>query len=429
MRKYLITVIVMILAVMTALAAITGASAEEGKPAEAVTKITFEQTEVRLFCNDPQQSRYTLQPMIEPVDAVYDELVYASSNEKVVTVDTDGNLSAAGPGKAKITVTAYTGTKRKAVRAAVTVTVVRGVTAIEDEQSEVTTAVKKSVRVSPKVSPEDATNKKLAWKSSDEGIAKVDASGNIRGIQPGNCTVTATAQDGSGTEVQYSVTVIQPVTAIKKDSKAGAVYATVGQNIYEEYMSRLTVMPENATNPELNLTIIRNLLGIKLDVPNNYTLEESSLVFSEPGQYIVTATSTDGSNKSASCLVRVAPEDIRNALQLFSIGIDHGKNGNVLFACSIAYGECGWPIKSIRLCFKVYTPEGGDEDKAYSVLLKQNIQPGKLIRTPIYEIPDSHEALKIGAGIGEIEFDDGTVTTFDDISLSVCDLRKENNEK
>ena len=441
MKKHLVIIIVMVLAVMTVFTVMPGAVAEDEKAAEPVKKISFEQAAINLFCNDPLKSQYVLQPVFEPAGAAYDDLTFVSSNEKVVTADADGKLTALNPGKAKITVTAYTGNNRKAVRAAVTVTVVSGITALEDGQTEITVAVGKSIKVSPNVIPEDATNKKLIWKTDDENIAKADARGNVRGIQPGNCTVTAIAQDGSGTEIRYSVTVIQPVTAVKKDSKkTKEIYTTVNQNIYEECMGRFTVMPANATNPVLKLTIIRDLLGIKMDYPGGYTLEEGSLVFREPGLYIVTATSTDGSNKSASCKVRVAPEDIRDALLVYRMLYQYESDGNICVGFSIINGECGWPVKSVRLFVKAYITEEEeyikeeDNDKpkknpTYSILSTKAIQPGKQINTNFWVLHHSQQVMKIGVCITEVEFDDGTVVTLDNNTLCVFNLREEDEKE
>ena len=54
------------------------------------------------------------------------------------------------------------------------------------------------------------TNSALTWTSSNEAIATVDQNGKVTPVAPGNATITATAQDGSGVSGSCTVTVTQP---------------------------------------------------------------------------------------------------------------------------------------------------------------------------------------------------------------------------
>ena len=49
------------------------------------------------------------------------------------------------------------------------------------------------------ISPEDATNKKIIWNSSDEKIAKVSENGLITGVDVGKAIITAKSEDGDHT--------------------------------------------------------------------------------------------------------------------------------------------------------------------------------------------------------------------------------------
>ena len=62
-------------------------------------------------------------------------------------------------------------------------------------------------QVVPTVKPKTATDKSLVWSSSDPSIATVTQEGLITGISEGNCTITATATDGSGKKATIKVTV------------------------------------------------------------------------------------------------------------------------------------------------------------------------------------------------------------------------------
>ncbi|KEI99570.1 hypothetical protein N496_08330 [Clostridium botulinum A2B3 87] len=52
-----------------------------------------------------------------------------------------------------------------------------------------------SDNLNAKVLPEDATNKKVVWLSSDEKIAKVDENGKVTAIKEGQATITAKVED------------------------------------------------------------------------------------------------------------------------------------------------------------------------------------------------------------------------------------------
>ena len=54
------------------------------------------------------------------------------------------------------------------------------------------------------------TNSALTWTSANEAIATVDQNGKVTPVAPGNTTITATAQDGSGVSGSCTVTVTQP---------------------------------------------------------------------------------------------------------------------------------------------------------------------------------------------------------------------------
>ena len=54
-----------------------------------------------------------------------------------------------------------------------------------------------TIQAKAQITPSNATNKKVIWKSSNKSIATVDSTGKIKGIKQGIVTITATATDGS----------------------------------------------------------------------------------------------------------------------------------------------------------------------------------------------------------------------------------------
>lgn len=54
------------------------------------------------------------------------------------------------------------------------------------------------VRLTATVLPENAANKAVTWSSSNESVAEVTSTGGVAAVGLGTCTITCTAQDGSG---------------------------------------------------------------------------------------------------------------------------------------------------------------------------------------------------------------------------------------
>ena len=67
--------------------------------------------------------------------------------------------------------------------------------------------VKETFKIKPTITPSDASNKKVTYKSSNPGIISVNNSGKITAKKTGKAKVTVTAKDGSGVKSTISVTV------------------------------------------------------------------------------------------------------------------------------------------------------------------------------------------------------------------------------
>ena len=164
---------------------------------------------------------------ITPEDAEDVTFAWASSADKIATVDKDGNVKAVAEGTATLTVTATQGSGDSAVTktATVDVTVIKdGGTDPEPEKPVVLTGVKASVKkadlkagettkATAKITPEKAENVTFAWASSDKKVATVDADGNVKAVGKGTAKLTVTATQGSGADaVKVTDTVKVTVT-------------------------------------------------------------------------------------------------------------------------------------------------------------------------------------------------------------------------
>ena len=92
------------------------------------------------------------------------------------------------------------------------------------------------------ITPEDATDKVVAWTSSDESIATVDSfSGKVTGVKVGKAVITATTHDGSF-PASCNVTVVIPTTGITISQRT--LNLIKGNNT----ALTATVLPEEATD-------------------------------------------------------------------------------------------------------------------------------------------------------------------------------------
>ncbi len=92
-----------------------------------------------------------------------------------------------------------------------TVTAVTGITLSETRKE---LAVGEKFQLTATVAPTDATIQVLSWTSSNEGVAMVDASGNVTAISEGTVVISVTATDGSGVQATCSVTVSRNSAAL-----------------------------------------------------------------------------------------------------------------------------------------------------------------------------------------------------------------------
>lgn len=81
------------------------------------------------------------------------------------------------------------------------------VTSLETNSLDIPQGVKAKFNVV--VKPSNATNKTLAWTSSDNSIATVTADGIIETIAMGSVTITATTTDGSNLSLSYVINVTE----------------------------------------------------------------------------------------------------------------------------------------------------------------------------------------------------------------------------
>lgn len=119
-----------------------------------------------------------------------------------------------------------------------------------------------SMKVEAIVKPTNATNKKVLWKTSNETVATVDATGVITAINSGSATITATTEDGSkSSDIRVTVTNQKiEVTKIELDRVSDSVTTNYGT-----ITLTATVLPENATDPSVKWNSTNPSVAIVVD--------------------------------------------------------------------------------------------------------------------------------------------------------------------
>ena len=134
-----------------------------------------------------------LSATINPKDATDRQIIWASSNPALVTVDQQGNIKMLGKtGFAAVTATSHDG----GYKASCTVLAMIHVKGISLDQSSMTLYKYNSKSLRAIFSPSDATDKSVSWSSSDTSIASVSSSGHVSGNGYGKATITAKSRDG-----------------------------------------------------------------------------------------------------------------------------------------------------------------------------------------------------------------------------------------
>jgi len=115
------------------------------------------------------------------------KLEWTSSDEEVATVDETGLVTAVGAGEADITVSVSDANISSTTHVKVVITP----TGVEAPDSiELVTNGENSKALGAKMTPEDATEVKLAYESSDESVATVDENGVVTAVADGECVIT-----------------------------------------------------------------------------------------------------------------------------------------------------------------------------------------------------------------------------------------------
>ncbi len=280
-----------------------------------VTAVTLDRETLGLTLNGPSD---TLKATIHEDDTSNKTVVWASSDESVVTVDQNGKVTPRSLGNATITVTATNGTAEteddKTATCTVNVTVLDVEAITLNKESIELEANGKTEKLSYSMSP-DYTSYRYAgdvvWTSDNPAVATVDQTGNIRGVWEGTATITATATNGTPDDPSDDKTASCVVTVTQVHvSEAHLDQTDIDINLYRKPVTLTGTMgPDNAS--------YKNFLWVS-DNPEIATVDQYGRVSPVSAgkttiRYIATNGSPDDTSDDveATCEVNVfIPDEI-----------------------------------------------------------------------------------------------------------------------
>lgn len=190
-------------------------------PIEA-TSLTLNKTEEIMNIGET----ISLEAKIEPENTTHKDVKWESNNPNIVSVRNDEVFG----GKAVVTalqegeaiITASVGSITATCKITVNPTKLEG---ISFDQAEKTVKEGESFVLTPVFTPENASNKKVIWTSSNQSIATVDQEGKVSTHSFGECIIKAISEDG-GFEAICKVIVLEPT-----------IEEAIKVNIYGSYTS------------------------------------------------------------------------------------------------------------------------------------------------------------------------------------------------
>lgn len=190
-------------------------------PIEA-TSLTLNKTEEIMNIGET----ISLEAKIEPENTTHKDVKWESNNPNIVSVRNDevfgGKVVVTALQEGEAIITASVGSITATCKITVNPTKLEG---ISFDQAEKTVKEGESFVLTPVFTPENASNKKVIWTSSNQSIATVDQEGKVSTHSFGECIIKAISEDG-GFEAICKVIVLEPT-----------IEEAIKVNIYGSYTS------------------------------------------------------------------------------------------------------------------------------------------------------------------------------------------------
>ena len=266
-------------------------------PTVKVTGITLNKTTASVV----KGKTVALTATVTPDTATDKTIKWTTSNKNVATVSTDGVVTAKAAGTAIITATAADDSGVKATCKITVTNPVIKVTKVTLNKTTASVVKGKTLTLTATVTPTNATNKNVTWKSSNTKIATVDGNGKVTAVAAGTATITCTAKADKSKSATCKITVTNPVVKVTKlRMNKTSVDLLKGKTV----QLKVTVTPSNATNKAVTWTSSNKRIA---------TVTSNGLVKAvRTGTVTITARAKDGSGKKVTCKINVYADSVES---------------------------------------------------------------------------------------------------------------------
>ena len=252
----------------------------------AVTGVTLNKTETSIFVGGSE----TLTATVAPADATNQKVTWKSDKPEIATVDANGKVTGVKAGEATITVTTEDGAKTATCKVTVTIPV----TGVTLNKTSITIAVEVIEELTATITPANATNQKVTWKSSDPAVARVKSNGKVLGVSVGEATITVTTEDG-GKTATCKVRVLSNVNKVT----VTPANLTLGKN--KRYTLTATVDTQSGPNNGVTWASSNPLIAMVSSTGEVITKDKV-------GKVTITATSIADPTKKGTCTITVSAD-------------------------------------------------------------------------------------------------------------------------
>lgn len=238
---------------------------------------------------DPGKT-YSLKATISPSNASEKSVYWTSSDTSIATVSSSGVVKGVKPGK--VTITCTTRANNKKATCTVTVKPIK-VSKVTLNMSSLKLGYGKTYTFKATVSPSNATNKKLVWKSSNTKVVTVNSAGKIKAVGAGKAYITCKPADGGNGKGAVCLVEVEKIAVIGIMLNQTALVMDRGAT----YQLKANVLPTTASNKTVKWTSSDTNVAT-VDANGKVTAKRR-------GTCVIKAISTDGSNCIAQCDVKV----------------------------------------------------------------------------------------------------------------------------
>lgn len=206
----------------------------------AVTGISLNPEQAGMLLNGTVQ----LVPVITPENATNKQVNWSSSDNNVATVNASGLVTAVGEGQATILAVTVDG----GFEASSVISVAVPVTGVTVAPGTATLTTGEQLQLTAGIQPENATDKRVDWSSSNPDVATVSSNGLVTATGPGSAEITVTTLDGN-----YSATCL--IIVVSLCHADGYITFERWDNIPGSSVSDLTENINYPDNPTLKTTL------------------------------------------------------------------------------------------------------------------------------------------------------------------------------